>query len=313
MSGRTLRLVALSCAAAGLAGCGVGPGASSEGGVGLTVTRDFGSRSLVALPRAKVAGADTVMRVLQRNAKVGTRFGGDVVQTINGVSGGHQGGRPVDWFIYVNGIQAKKGASTVDVHGGDQLWWDHHDWGVTPDIPAVVGSFPEPFLHGAEGRRLPVRVECDDPRAGACDIIASKLIALGVPAGRSTISHSAADNTLRVIVGPWSRLRGNDAEAQALDSGPRASGVFARFDKTAQHLDVLDARGRVARTLGAGAGLVAATRERNREPVWFVTGTDAAGVTSAAQAFDEGALHDHFALAIAQGLTMGVPLEQDGG
>lgn len=312
MSGRS-GLVAVLCAAAALGGCGVGPGDSPEAGVGLTVTGDFGARPLLSLPRADVAGADTVMRVTQRNAKVGTRFGGDFIQSINGVAGGRENGRPVDWFIYVNGIQSDRGASAVDVHGGDRLWWDRHDWSVTPDVPAVVGSFPEPFLHGAGGKRLPVRVECQDPRAGACDVVAKKLIALGVPAGRSTISDSAADNTLRVLVGPWSELRGGDAEAQSIDTGPKASGVFARFDKTARNLDVLDAGGRVARTLGAGTGLIAATRERNREPVWFVTGTDAAGVDSAAGAFDEKLLRNRFALAIAQGLPMNVPLREAAG
>jgi hypothetical protein len=308
-------LAALLCAAAATAvgGCGVGPGNAPQGGVSLTVTRDFGGRSLVDLPRAKVAGQDTVMRVLQRNAKqVSTGFGGDFVQSIDGVSGGSSGGRPFDWFIYVNGILTSKGASALDVHSGDRLWWDHHDWGLTPDVPAVVGSFPEPFVHGTDGKRLPVRVECDDPRAGACDVVAKKLIALGVPAGRSTISHSAADNTLRVLVGPWSELRGGDAEGASIDRGPRSSGVFARFDATGKSLEVLDARGRVARTLGAGTGLVAATREKDREPVWFVTGTDAAGVASAARAFDEGTLHDRFALAVAQGLPMSVPLGAGG-
>jgi hypothetical protein len=310
MSART-GLAALLCAAAAavLGGCGVGPGSAPDDGVSLTVTRDFGGRSLVDLRRAKVSGADTVMRVLQRNAKVGTRFGGDFVHSIDGVSGGSRGGRPFDWFVYVNGILTSKGATALDVHGGDRVWWDHHDWGLTPDVPAVVGSFPEPFVHGTEGKRLPVRVECDDPRAGACDVVAKALIAHGVPAGRSALSHSAADNTLRVIVGPWSELRGGDAEAASIDRGPRSSGVFARFDAAGRSLDLLDARGRVARTLGAGTGLVAATREKDRDPVWFVTGTDAAGVASAARAFDERTLHDRFALAVGQGLAMGVPLE----
>ena len=305
-------LAALLCAAAALSGCGVGPGDAPDGGVSLTVTRDFGGRSLVDLRRAKVSGADTVMRVLQRNAKVGTRFGGDFVQSIDGVRGGTRGGRPFDWFVYVNGILTSKGAGAIDVHGGDRLWWDHHDWGLTPDVRAVVGSFPEPFVHGTGGKRLPVRVECDDPRAGACDMVAKRLIALGVPAGRSTISHSAADNTLRVIVGPWSELRDGDAEAASIDRGPRSSGVFARFDRAGSGLSVLDARGRVARTLGAGSGLVAATREKDREPVWFVTGTDAAGVMGAARSLDERALRNRFALAVSQGLAMSVPLGADG-
>jgi hypothetical protein len=304
-----LRLLGALCAAAVLGGCGVGPGETPEAPVRLTVTRDFGSRRLVDVERAKVAGADTVMRVLQRNATVRTRFGGGFVQSIAGVAGGVRGSRPVDWFIYVNGIQSTKGAAEVEVHGGDRLWWDHHDWGLTSDIPAVVGSFPEPFLHGSEGKRLPVRVECEDPRAGACDVVAGKLIALGVPAGRSSISRSAADESLRVLVGSWSRLRGGDPESDGIDTGPRASGVFARFDASGRRLAVLDARGRPARTLGAGTGLIAATRAKGRQPVWFVTGTDDAGVASAARAFDESVLSDRFALAVSRDLPVSVPLE----
>jgi hypothetical protein len=304
------RRLAVGLCAVAVAGCGTGPGASPNEAVGLTVTRDFGRSQVLALDRAQVRGADTVMRVLQRNAMVGTRFGGDFVQEINGVKGGRHAGRPVHWFFYVNGIQAEKGATAVDVHGGDRLWWDHHDWGVTPDIPAAVGSFPEPFLHGIDGKRLPVRVECDDPRAGACGAVADKLIELGVPAGRSSLSRSAADQSLRVLVGTWQRLRGRDAESDSIDEGPRSSGVYARFDKAGAQLDVLDPRGRVAKSLGAGTGLVAATRARNRQPVWFVTGTDEAGVQSAARAFDESVLSNRFALAISDDLPVSVPLSE---
>ena len=304
----TGRLTVLLCAVAALGGCGAGPGDSPKQAVGLTVTRDFGRTQLLALDRAQVRDADTVMGVLRRSAKVGTRFGGRFVQEINGVEGGRRDGQSLDWFIYVNGIQADKGATAIDVHGGDRLWWDHHDWGVTPDIPAAVGSFPEPFLHGVDGKRLPARVECDDPRAGACGAVADKLIKLGVPAGRSSLSRSAADESLRVLVGTWQRLRGRDAESDSIDEGPRSSGVYARFDKAGAQLDVLDARGRVARTLGPGTGFIAATRARGRQPVWFVTGTDEAGVQSAARAFDESALSNRFALAISRDLPVSVPL-----
>ena len=84
------------------------------------------------------------------------------MQSINGLSGGEEGGQPVDWFYYVNGVQATKGAAATDVHPGDQIWWDRHDWSQAEDIPAVVGSFPEPFLNGFGGKRYPVRVECAD-------------------------------------------------------------------------------------------------------------------------------------------------------
>jgi hypothetical protein len=285
------------CAALAVGGCGLGAGSTPDEPVALSVTRDFGATSLVQTPGARVSGADTVMRVLRRNAKVTTRYGGEFVQSIDGLSGGRSDGHPNDWFIYVNGILTDKGANAVDVHGGDRIWWDHHDWSVTPDVRAVVGSYPEPFVHGIDGKRLPVRVECVDPNAPVCNTVSNKLIKLGVPIGRSNISRSAADESLRILVGPWKKLRGRDAESDAIDTGPKASGVFARFD------------GREARTLGAGTGLIAATRSKDRQPVWFVTGTDDAGVAAAARALDEGALSDRFALAISDDLPVAVPAQ----
>jgi hypothetical protein len=304
MSGRSRRALAVLCAAVALGGCGLGPTGSPADGVGLTATRDFGRRPLLDVQRVRVASGDSALRVLQRSARVRTRAGGGVA-AIDGVAGGPGLG----WSLYVNGIRPGDDGAAVEVHGGDRLWWDLQD---TADIPAVVGSFPEPFVHGSGGRRLPVRVECDDPRAGPCDVVARKLIALGVPAGRSAISQSAADASLRVLVGPWSRLRGGDAESASIDEGPRASGVFARFDASGRRLVVLDARGRPARTLGPGTGLVAATRAKDRQPVWFVTGTDRAGVASAARAFDESTLDDRLALAISGDLPVSVPLERAG-
>jgi len=137
--------------------------------------------------------------------------------------------------------------------------------------------------------------------------VAEKLVALGVVAGRSIISRSAADETLRILVGPWKRLRGRDLESDSVDAGPQSSGVYARFDASAGRLVVLDAEGRPARTLGAGTGLIAATREKDRQPVWFVTGTDDAGVAAAARALDESVLADRFALAISADLPVAIP------
>ena len=65
------------------------------------------------------------------------------------------GGDPLDWFYYVNGIEASKGAAATNVHSGDHVWWDLHDWSQTDDVPAVVGSFPEPFLNGVEANDCP--------------------------------------------------------------------------------------------------------------------------------------------------------------
>ena len=88
------------------------------------------------------------MSLLIRNARVVTRYSGGFVQSIDGVSGGRERGRPVDWFYYVNGSEAPLGAAATVVHPGDHIWWDRHDWSQTDHVPAVVGSFPEPFVNG---------------------------------------------------------------------------------------------------------------------------------------------------------------------
>jgi hypothetical protein len=279
-----------------LASCGLGAG-STPGAIHLTVTRGFGVANVGSQGPPKVRGQESVMSLLMRNHKVKTRYGGGFVQSIDGHSGGTHGGEPVDWFYYVNGIEASKGSADTNVHPGDHVWWDLHNWSQTDNVPAVVGSFPEPFLHGTEGKRLPVRVECVEVTGAPCETVVARLRSAGVPAAIAAVGPGDEPSTLRVLVGPWPAVRGTPA-TEAIERGPRASGVFARIAGNGQTLTLLDANGRPTRTLTAGAGLVAAARYAQEAPVWVVTGTDAAGVELAAHAFNETALHNHFALAL---------------
>ena len=297
--------VLLGALAALLAGCGAGAGkAPSE--TRLTVTRDFGARAQQDLAAPKVSGSETVMRLLQRNAKVTTRFGGGFVQSIDGVAGGRRAGRPLDWFYYVNGVEASEGAAAVRLHPGDRVWWDRHDWGAAMRVPAVVGSFPEPFVHGVGGRRLPVRIECAAASAPACDTVFKVLAALGVPAAKGGLRTAQTEQTLRVVVGPWVAAR-DDLALRRMESGPARSGVYARPAADGRSIRALDPRGHTTRTLGPGTGLVAAAREGDGPPVWAVTGTDEAGVTAAADAFTERALDRRFAVAVVGGRPVALP------
>ncbi|GAC1486702.1 MAG: hypothetical protein NVS1B9_05800 [Solirubrobacteraceae bacterium] len=292
----------VACAAL-IGGCGLGAGLTPAS-VGLTVTRDFGRRQVAGFPRPKVGGSDTVMRLLQRNASVATRYGGGFVQSIDGLSGGGQ----VDWFYYVNGVEAAKGAAATRLRAGDHVNWDLHYWGAAADVRAIVGAFPEPFMHGIGGTRLPVRIECEQPSSPACAVVSHTLTRLGIPAARGGLALAEYNDVLRVLVGGWARLR-TDVAALALERGPRASGVYARIAVSPRGTTIttLDDHGNARQTLGAGSGLVAATRYRDQPPVWIVTGTDPAGIASAARAFEApGALGDSFALAIAQ--DRGIPL-----
>jgi len=107
------------------------------------------------------------------------------------------------------------------------------------------------------------------------------------------------------VVGTWSDLR-PEVAAELIDHGPSASGVYARF--RGGSLQLLDAAGHAARTLGRGSGLVAATADSQSKPTWFVTGVDPAGVTAAAGAVTPARLDGHFALAVAGGTDYPVPV-----
>jgi len=303
LSGLTARfsmLAGLLGAAGCVAGCGLGAGAPPTG-VHVLVTRNFGARVLHEAAHPKVAGQETVMRLLERNYTVTTRYGGGFVQSIDGLAEGRESGQPADWFYYVNGVEGTAGAAAIHVHGGDHIWWDFHDWSQTQSVPAVVGAFPEPFLNGWTGKRLPVRVEC----AGGATVT-QRLQAAGVPAAVSAIGPGEGSETLRVLVGPWHEID-HDPTAAQIEAGPKASGVYATFSDDGARLSLLDEGGGVVRTLAAGAGLVAATRQGRDAPVWVVTGTDETGVALAASAFRQATLHDRFAVALTGGVALALP------
>jgi hypothetical protein len=293
-------VAAVACSACGL---GAGSGTSA---VSVTVTRGFGSDQIRALTAAHVPGSETVMRMLQRSFDVKTRYGGGFVESIDGRTGS---GSDTDWFYYVNGVEAKQGAASTAVNRGDRIWWDLHDWSATDSVPAVVGSYPEPFQHGVGGKRLPTTLECGANVSAACKRVTAALTADKVPVASQLIGTGSGPDTLGVVVGTWSEIR-SEVAATLIANGPEASGVYARFiGPGGGSLQLLNPSGHVARTLGAGSGLIAATADSSSEPTWLITGTDAAGVSAAAAALTEPALHDHFALAVQGSTRLPVPLE----
>jgi hypothetical protein len=304
------QFLALACLLT-LAGCGLGAGPAPKA-VRLLVTRDFGERVLHDIPQPKITGQETVMSLLLRNYAVSTRFGGGFVEAIDGLSGAHEGGRPFDWFYFVNGVEASKGAAATNVHPGDHIWWDRHDWSQTNDTAAVVGSYPEPFLNGLEGKRLPVRVECSTDADAACHTVAHRLQRDGVPAAIGAFGSGGGTAILRVLVGTWAAIRADRGVAE-IERGPRASGVYATFGPDGRTLTVLSADGHGAPVNGAGAGLIAATRSGEEAPTWVVTGTDVAGVQHAAADFNEAALRHHFAVAVLpSGAPVALPVPSGG-
>ena len=313
----TLAVVAMFAAASG--GCGVGSGESSEGVATLAVTRDYGAEAMLEASVADPSESETVIRLLDREAEITTRYGGGFVQSIAGVEGTIADGRSLDWFFFLNGIESSTGAADVELRAGVRVWWDYRDWTAALRTPAVVGSWPEPFLQASTepGERLPVRVECATARL-ACDAVAERLAEEGVRdvrvvEFRSPPGTPISEDALRILVGPWARIDG-DPVASLLQGDPETSGVFARFEVVRGRrpaLVALDERAASARR-SSFAGLIAALRDGDAPPTWVITGTYGPAVLAAARTLGDRELEHRYAVAVTREEIVRLPVTEPG-
>jgi hypothetical protein len=162
-----------------LAGCG-GAAGGEEGTAQLWVTRDRGAELLVD---AEVEAGQTLMRALASEADLETRYGGRYVQSVNGIEGNL--GERHDWFWFVNGYEGDISAASYTLRDGDVAWLDYRAWRREGEARVVVGAFPEPFIHGYEGktRAAVVRFEGSRTRATrfARTVGADSIERLGTP------------------------------------------------------------------------------------------------------------------------------------
>ena len=175
-----------------LAGCG---GArEDEGKATLWVTRDRGAEVLVDV---EVDAGQTLMRALAAEAELKTRYGGRYVQAVAGLEGSLEAQR--DWFWFVNGYEGDRSASSYRLRDGDVAWLDFRAWEREGEARAVVGAFPEPFLHGFEGKTRPAVIRFEGSRTRATRLArivgAESIEPLGTPVPEGA-------NVLELRMGP---------------------------------------------------------------------------------------------------------------
>lgn len=162
-----------------LAGCG-GAG-EEEGTATLWVTRDRGAEVLLDV---KVDAGQTLMRALGSKVELETRYGGRFVQAIDSLSGSLEDQR--DWFWFVNGYEGDRSASSYRLRDGDVAWLDYRGWQREGEARVVVGAFPEPFVHGYDGKTRPAAIRFEGSRTRADELArvigAESVEPLGTPA-----------------------------------------------------------------------------------------------------------------------------------
>jgi len=273
--------------------CACPPSPSPEAGaitVKIVATRNFGQELMFA-ETLELPPGTPAMTALEKVADVETAYGGGFVNAINGVSSGFTGTQPTmaDWFLYINGIQARTGALDYKLHDGDIQHWDFHAWGFRQSVPAIIGDFPEPFGHGYGGKVSPTVIAYADDFKEEADSLKDGLSQRGVnsPSTKrlSELSADEKESANLILLGTID----SELISELNDIWERL-GFFAHFEE--EGLVVFNAEGEVAAEYGAGVGLIQATQNpwnpkgtgAAENVVWLISGTDTAGVKSALDA-----------------------------
>ena len=294
--------------------------AKSEGKTGQTaatvhllVTKDFGSSKLLD-KESRMEPNWTVLDVLQANCQVKTGYSGGLITGINGVesqSGGISGPRK-DWFFFVNGICSDVGAGDYELKPGDSVWWDYHPWDVFGLVnSAVIGCYPEPFLHGYRGKTGPTTVLCDPGSLDLGQALKEALKASGVASVYVQVLNEnlvAARSGPTIVVGEWRQLKDSPYLVK-LNQGYRRNGTFVHF--TDDGLELLDYRGEPARVVASNAAVIAATGEGlgDGSPLWLLIGIDREGLEQAVAVLAQRPekIFGLYSAAVVEGKVMRLP------
>ena len=214
------------------------------------------------------------MSLLLRNYKVHTRYGGGFVQSIDGLAGGEAGGQPGRLVLLRQRRRGHEGRGgdrrargRPHLVGPPRLERDRGRAGGRRLLPgAVPARHRRQAPAGARRMRARRRAAPAAPSRRAC-------AALGVPAaiararrGRRAADAARARRPLARNCAPNAQLQPLEqrpARERRLRDAPNAAGTT---------LDAARPGRRAVRTLGAGAGLIAATAGQETRPIWVVTG-----------------------------------------
>jgi len=282
--------------------------------VQLVVTKNFG-KDLMFSEVVEVRLGSSAMDVVKKTTEVETKYGG-FVYAINDVRSEYSGigSAMKDWFYYVNGILAGVGALDYKPYDGDIEHWDFHDWSFYASIPAIVGDFPEPFLHGYGGKIPKTIIVYEDGFEGEALQLKDKLTDFGVNEVSIKTMVNLSDNE---------KKHSNLVLMGTKDFQP-VSELNMIYDKVGFYvyfrngeMVMLDCEGKIREKFVSGGVIQAAQNPWNpkgilasENVVWMVSGLSEDDVDSVVNVlvkhYDE--IRYFFAVVVVDGKVKGVPL-----
>ncbi|MGI6066499.1 MAG: DUF4430 domain-containing protein [Bacillota bacterium] len=283
--------------------------------VTLRVTKNFG-REIIFHETVPIKKDWTVMDLLQAHLEVETKWDGGFVNGINGLESEKGGIRKErqDWFFYVNGVCADGGAAAYRLQSNDQVWWDYHLWNnMGSAISALVGSYPEPFIHSYRGKGGPVTVMSSPQDQHLAEKTVKALKAQGAAkVAIGSLDVAAMENRKGpvLVLGVWDDLKEITWLAK-FNEAYRKTGMGVHF--TDGGVELFTSHGELGETVKESAGIIAATGAGlgDENPLWLLVGTDAQGLNEAVKILTESPkkISGMYQAAVVSGKVLRLPLE----
>lgn len=256
--------------------------------VRVIATKDFG-RELIFEREVEMDRRLTAQAVLDRVTDF--EMDGSYIVEFEGLRGNDQ----VYWLYYINGFMSNVFASGYTMRPGDQMHWDFHAWaGGHRGASAIIGSFPEPFVHGFGGKVRPTLVVYQPLFEAEALELHEQLALLGVAElslkAEAALSESERGQSNLILIGtPESGLIAD------LNEEFDRLGMYASFDKG--RVTGHDWKFKAVREFGAGTGVIQAGQNywnkhgigACENAVFIVSGSDAEGVRNASCVLIESA------------------------
>ncbi len=283
--------------------------------VTLKVTKDYG-REILVDQVVELEKNWAVYDLLEANTELSTEYGGSFVTGINGIMSNPKGEsrKRYDWFYFVNGVSADRGIIDYALSSGDIVWWDYHAWeNMSSSNSTVIGSFPEPFVHGYNGFMGEIIIMSAKDTEDSAITLKQTLIDFG----STTVKIEAIDNNLIenregpvIVIGKWDELNQFEYISE-LNEAYEKVGSFTHFEEGKMQL--FDASNVNGTTFGKNAGVIMSHGDGlgDDSPLWLVIGIDSEGLNEAVDTLvnEPEAILNSYGVAVIDNQIIRLPLK----
>jgi len=252
------------------------PSVNTTETVTLRITKDYG-RTIIVDSQEAFQENWTVYDLLETKADIETDYGGSFISGINGIismSSGLDSERK-DWFYYINGTCSDVGALDYELKSGDTVWWDYHSWkGMNSGNAAVIGLYPEPFIHGYRHKTNSVLIMADTSHEELAEWLSDSLTSQG---GKTVVIESMNETEMKnreqpvIVLGLWENLKEFEY-IQGLNKNYDKTGSFIHYDSK---IELVNSEGDISQTLEKGLTVTSYGEGLGDEnPLWLIMAMD---------------------------------------